>query len=59
MKTDEIGYELPLLAAIVVSLFFLPWVRERKEREQGWEGRSCYRKTSPQILRKKSNDIFE
>lgn len=59
MKTSEIAYELPLWAAIVVSLFFLPWVRERKIREQGWEGRSCYRKTSPQILGKKSNNTFE
>lgn len=31
MKTDELGYELPLLAAIVVSLFFLKWVKETKE----------------------------
>lgn len=31
MKTEEIGYELPLLAAIVVSLFFLKWVKDTKE----------------------------
>ena len=37
MKTNEIGYELPLLAGIVVSLFFLPWVRERKGSRGGKE----------------------
>lgn len=31
MKTEEIGYELPLLAAIVVNLFFLTWVKDTKE----------------------------
>jgi len=35
MKTEEIRYEQRLLAAIVVSLFLLPRVRDTKEKARG------------------------
>lgn len=35
MKTEEIQYELRLLAAIVVSLFLLPRVRDTKDKARG------------------------
>lgn len=35
MKTEEIRYELHLLAAIVVSLFLLPRMSDTKEKARG------------------------